>query len=130
MYGDEMFKTQPNKMGTTPQHLHTIPTYCAILPTVFLCLLVVCTGGLWKVVGRVLLCVVNIDVDGVYCVLGGCIVVATEHGRYNLSFMQKLRAVMDHVVCWKFKLCCEILLLMNVADVDCLLCGRLWSEQC
>ena len=26
--------------------------------------------------------------------------------------------------------CCEILLLMNVADVDCLLCGRLWSEQC
>ena len=37
---------------------------------------------------------------------------------------------MDHMVCWEFKLCCEILLLMNVADVDCLLCGRLWSEQC
>ena len=31
-----------------------------------------------------------------------------------------------------FKLCCEILLLLNVAesDMDCLLCGRLWSEQC
>ena len=28
------------------------------------------------------------------------------------------------------KLCCKILLLMNVADMDCLLCGRLWSEQC
>ena len=31
-----------------------------------------------------------------------------------------------------FKLCCEILLLLDVAesDMDCLLCGRLWSEQC
>ena len=28
------------------------------------------------------------------------------------------------------KLCCEILLLLNVADMGCLLCGRLWSEQC
>ena len=25
------------------------------------------------------------------------------------------------------KLCCEILLLLNVADMDCLLHGRLWS---
>ena len=27
---------------------------------------------------------------------------------------------------------CEILLLLNAAesDMDCLLCGRLWSEQC
>ena len=38
---------------------------------------------------------------------------------------------MGHMVCWEFKLCCKILLLMNVADMDCLsLCGRLWSEQC
>ena len=37
---------------------------------------------------------------------------------------------MDHMVCWEFKLCCEILLLMSVADVDRPLCGRLWSEQC
>ena len=31
-----------------------------------------------------------------------------------------------------FKLCCEILLLLNVAesDMDCLSCGRLWSQQC
>ena len=30
-----------------------------------------------------------------------------------------------------FKLCCEILLLLNVAesDMDCLLCGKLWNEQ-
>ena len=30
---DGTFKNQPNKMGTTPQHIHTIPTSCAILPT-------------------------------------------------------------------------------------------------
>ena len=31
-----------------------------------------------------------------------------------------------------FKLCCEILLLLNVAEsgMDCLSCSRLWSEQC
>ena len=29
-----------------------------------------------------------------------------------------------------FKLCSEILLLLNVADMDCLLCGKLWTEQC
>ena len=27
---------------------------------------------------------------GVCCVVGGCNVVATEHGRYSLSCMQKL----------------------------------------
>ena len=34
------------------------------------------------------------------------------------------------MVCWEFKLCYEIILLMNVVDMDCLLCGRLWSEEC
>ena len=28
-----------------------------------------------------------------------------------------------------FKLCYEILLLLNMADMECLLCGKLWSEQ-
>ena len=28
-----------------------------------------------------------------------------------------------------FKLCCEILLLLNIADMDCLLRGKLWSES-
>ena len=30
-----------------------------------------------------------------------------------------------------FKLCCKILLLLDVAesDMDCLLCGRLWSDR-
>ena len=32
-YRDGSFKNQPNKMGTTPQHIYTIPTSCAILPT-------------------------------------------------------------------------------------------------
>ena len=41
-----------------------------------------CIGGLKKVVGRVLLCVVYVDVHGVCCVVGGCNVVATKHGRY------------------------------------------------
>ena len=30
---DGTLKNQPNKMGMTPQHFHTIPTSCAILPT-------------------------------------------------------------------------------------------------
>ena len=30
---DGTLKNQPNKMGTTPQHIYTIPTFCAILPT-------------------------------------------------------------------------------------------------
>ena len=44
-------------MGMNPQHIYTIPTLCAILPTYIykyvLCLLVVCRGGLWKAMGWV-----------------------------------------------------------------------------
>ena len=40
--------------------------------------------------GRVLLCVVYVDVHGVCCVVGGCNVVAAEHRRCSLSCMQKL----------------------------------------
>ena len=32
---DGTLKNQPNKMGTTPQHIHTISTSCAILPTCY-----------------------------------------------------------------------------------------------
>ena len=35
-------------------------------------------------------CVVHVHVHGVCCGVGGCNVVATEHGRYSLSCMQKL----------------------------------------
>ena len=34
--------------------------------------------------------VVHVDVHGVCCVVGGCNVVDTEHGRYSLSCMEKL----------------------------------------
>ena len=34
--------------------------------------------------GRVLLCVVHVDVHGVCCVVGGWNVVATKHDRYSL----------------------------------------------
>ena len=33
MYRDGTIKNQPNKMGTTPQHIYTIPTSSAILRT-------------------------------------------------------------------------------------------------
>ena len=50
---DEILKNQPNKTGTTPQYFYTIPTSCAILPKlcVCICFLVVCRRGLscrWK----------------------------------------------------------------------------------
>ena len=75
-------------------------------------------------------CVVHVDVRG-ECVCCGwmqCI----EHGKYSLSCMQDCEQCCVCMVCWEFKLCFEILLLQNVAesDMDCLLCGRLWSEQC
>ena len=35
-------------------------------------------------------CVVHVDVHGECFVVGGCNVVAIEHGRYSLSCMQKL----------------------------------------
>ena len=38
---DGALKNKPNKMRTTPQHIHTIPTSCAILPTM-LCVFVSC----------------------------------------------------------------------------------------
>ena len=47
--------------------------------------------------------------------VGGCSVVDTEHGRYSLSCMQKLCVgSLSYVV--------KFLLLLNVADIDCLLC--------
>ena len=53
---DGTLKNQPNKMGTTPQHIHTIPTSCAILPTM-LCVWVV-EGSEEGSTG----CVVHVDV--------------------------------------------------------------------
>ena len=50
------------------------------------------------------------------CVLGGCNAITTEHGRYGLSYMQKLwsaQAVLSLYGMLECKLC---LLLLNVAD--------------
>ena len=87
---DGTLKNQPNKMGTTPQHFHTIPTSCAILP---------CASGN-SVHRRVIEgsglgtagCAVHVDVHAltVSGVVGCYNAVATEHGRYGLSCMQKL----------------------------------------
>ena len=73
-------------MGTTPQHIHTIPTYCALFVFVSCVHNRIVEGS-----GEgIAVCVVYVDVHGVCCVVGGCNVVATEHGRYSLSCMQKL----------------------------------------
>ena len=85
---DESSKTSRTRWechhNTFTPSLHLVP-FCQLF-----FVLVVCIGGLWKVVGRVLLCVVHVDVHGLCCVVGGCNVVATEHRRYSLSSMQKL----------------------------------------
>ena len=89
MYGrDGTLKNQQNKMGMTPQHIHTIPTSCAILPFVFVSCVHrrVVEGSGEGIAG----CVVHVDVHGECYVMGGCNVVATEHGRHSLSCMQKL----------------------------------------
>ena len=91
---DGTVKNQPNKMGTTPQHIHTIPTSCAILPTV--CLLVVCRRGLsctWKGVAWV--CSACVVVHSAWVVLYVLLMVAmhfvaAECGRYGPSCVQKL----------------------------------------
>ena len=60
------------------------------------------------------------------CVLGGCNTIATEYGRYDMSCMQKLwsaQAVLSLYGMLECKLCCEILLLLSVADI-------LYAEGC
>ena len=47
--------------------------------------------------------------------MGGCNVVATGHGRYSSVLYA------ETVSMYMLKLCCEILLLLNIADMDCLL---------
>ena len=67
---------------------------------------------------------------------GGCNVAAIEHGRYMYSpsnlYVETVSSAGSVWYVGSFKLCCEILLLLNVAesDMDCLLHVRLWSEQC
>ena len=62
--------------------------------------------------------------------MGGCNVVATGHGRYSSVLYAETVSSTGSVCVGSFKLCYEILVLLNIADMDCLLCGKLWSEQC
>ena len=70
---DGTLKSQPNKIGMTPQYFHNTFTILSHHPyilchfaTYALCLLFVCIGGLWKAVGWVVLhrCVVHYAVHG------------------------------------------------------------------
>ena len=77
--------------------------------------------------------VLGVHVDVGY-VVGGCNVQCTcytEHGRYGLSclYAETVESMssagsiwyvwyMVCMMCWEFKLCCEILLLLNTLDMD------------
>ena len=58
--------------------------------------------------------------------MDGCNVIATEHGQD----MYRNYRVLDLYSMLEFDLCCEILLLLDMGDMDYVLCGRLWREQC
>ena len=83
---DGTLKNQPNKIGTTPQYFYTIPTSCAILPTMhcvcYLCVQKGCLGHgrLWDEQYWVCsaCCVWRVG-----CVVGGCNFVAVECGRHG-----------------------------------------------
>ena len=62
--------------------------------------------------------------------MGGCNVVAIP-SMADMVYLECRNCGAGSIimVCWS-KLCCEMLLLLNMADLDCLLCRRLWSEEC
>ena len=81
---DGTLKNQPNKIGTTPQYFYTIPTSCAILPTMhcvcYLCAQKGCLGhgSLWN--EQYWVCSARCCVWRVRCVVGGCNFVTVECG--------------------------------------------------
>ena len=105
--------------------------------------------GSWEgIAGRV----VNVDVHGEFVCCGWMQCSCSRRDVLGWLFMVmkyplfQLNALLEQSGCFNcymfcslhqsihssFKLCCEILLLLNVAEsgMDCLLCGRLWSTQC
>ena len=84
---DGTLKNQPNKIGTTPQYFYTIPTSCAILPTMhcvcYLCAQKGCLGhgSLWN--EQYWVCSARCCVWRVHCVVGGCNFVTVECGRHG-----------------------------------------------
>ena len=112
--GMEASKTNQTRWKSmTPQHLHTIPTSCAILPPLGqICYAFVSCVQKRVVEGSVVEsagCVVHADVHGKWVMLCN---VYTEHGRYGLSCLYAETLVYEQ--CWvcvhgmlEFKLCCE-----------------------
>ena len=92
-------KTQPNKIGTTPQYFHTIPTSCAILLTIpCICCVhrrVVEGSGVGSAG-----CVVHVDMYGEWVVVGGCNLIATEHGMGCHICWRVLWSEQSWVPCW------------------------------
>ena len=84
---DGTLKNQPNKIGTTPQYFYTIPTSCAVLPTMhcvcYLCAQKGCLGhgSLWN--EQYWVCSARCCVWRVRCVVGGCNFVTVECGRHG-----------------------------------------------
>ena len=110
---------EPNQMGMTPQHFHTISTPCAILPNMLCALLVVCIGQLLK------------RQWGGQCWVGSAQLLLSIAGMVCLV----CRNCRVHEQCWVYMVCWSVsyvvnLLLLNMVDTDFLLCGMLSNEQC
>ena len=71
---------------------------------------------------------VDVHAGRVSYVVGGCNLITTEHGRYSLLCMHACRTCEVHEQCWSLygvlecELCCELLLLLNMADMHGLPC--------
>ena len=107
--GMEALKTNRTRWESmTPQHFHTIPTSCAILPAQFqyaMCLLVVCREGLWKAVGSVVVgvwCILMCMESELCCGLLECSCY-TEHGRFGV--LTVCRNCVVHEQCWVCMVC-------------------------
>jgi len=104
--------------NTFTPSLHLMP-FCCHLHKYALCLLVV-RRGLWKAAS-----VVGSAGSACWCVwwvwVHGCNVA-------TCPVCRNCRVYEQCWICMVYLVCCEILLLLNMADMGCLLCGRLWSE--
>ena len=80
---DGTLKNQPNKVGTTPQYFYTIPTSCAILPSIT-CVHRRVVLGMEGCVMSSIGCVVHVVVYGEWVVLWlAPSFVAIERGRHD-----------------------------------------------
>ena len=117
-------------MGMTQQKRSHHPYILCHFANYVLCLLFVWIGGLWKAVGWVVLrgCVVHVDVHRKVLCCGWL--------QLNCYWAWQMWSLLyaETVVCMSSAksvgVWVNILLLLNMANMGCLVCGRLWSEQC